>query len=254
MSKFNEVDISFIIATLNRENELKECVTSIINGNFSRKYRIEIIIVDQSEDISDFTSTLDVPITVLKHQKGASASRNYGATFAKGNFLFFIDDDAKIISIKTEFIFDTKCNVYFFEWLEKPYKPKKLPFFRKINILRKSGTTFYVVNRKLFNLVSGFNESFGPGKLITACEDLDLLLRIDKVKKIYIDSYIGYISHPLNDNLIKYKSYQYSRGFILAANREYALIVFEIIFSLYKFITKLDSRVANVIRGIIESK
>lgn len=92
----NEIDISVIIATRNREAILWTTVEKAIASIEGK--RAEIIIVNDgdkplavnevfSEKIRCFTNPL----------KGVSAARNFGAANAKGEVLFFADDDMWII-------------------------------------------------------------------------------------------------------------------------------------------------------------
>ncbi len=95
-----KMTISLIIPTLNRPDELKHCLESIILQTLLPD---EVIIVDQSTD--DQTKNLLVqyqqkyanllPSFVYVHQdeKSSARARNYGAGLSKGDILSFADDD-----------------------------------------------------------------------------------------------------------------------------------------------------------------
>jgi glycosyltransferase involved in cell wall biosynthesis len=87
--------ISVIIPNYNGADTLKHCLGSIFNSDYSN---FEVILVDDcsSDNSLDIIKLYDCKL--LKHykNKGASAARNYGASIAKGEILFFTDSDVII--------------------------------------------------------------------------------------------------------------------------------------------------------------
>lgn len=91
--------VSVVIPTFNRPNELTELVDSVFYVN--RYKNIEIIIVDNNSTVIDYSAFLDrynrlgmkIKLLVNTQVSALSRSRNMGLVEAKGDFIFFIDDD-----------------------------------------------------------------------------------------------------------------------------------------------------------------
>ncbi len=87
------IDVSVIIVTYNRKDELRECLETVSNqdtGNY------EIVVVDNGgcdyEYIKDYTNQyIKCPINF-----NLSEGRNIGVYFAKGKIVAFLDDDALV--------------------------------------------------------------------------------------------------------------------------------------------------------------
>jgi GT2 family glycosyltransferase len=94
-------DISVIIPTRNRSNDLMECISAIANQNTLPK---EIIIVDDGDLARDIISELykELPSSVSLHitesdgVPGTSTARNTGAQIASYPIVLILDDDAII--------------------------------------------------------------------------------------------------------------------------------------------------------------
>ncbi|MGQ9654421.1 MAG: glycosyltransferase family 2 protein [Thermodesulfobacteriota bacterium] len=86
--------VSVIIATMNREEELGQCLKSVCEQTV---LPMEIVIVDDGASDPDKIRAMIPPeIRFQYHRKappGLSASRNLGARVAVGDFLLFLDDD-----------------------------------------------------------------------------------------------------------------------------------------------------------------
>jgi len=90
------MEFSVIIPTLNEENYIENCIRSISNQTFPRS-RYEIIVSDGvSEDKTVEIAKKYADIVVISKKKGIWWGRNYGAKFAKGKYLVFIDADTMI--------------------------------------------------------------------------------------------------------------------------------------------------------------
>lgn len=89
--------ISVILVTRNRKKELLRCLKSLQIANYKQ---IEIIIVDNDTNppVLSWLKKSPPNVNIIRSEKnlGAAGGRNLGIRFAKGNFLLFIDDDAKI--------------------------------------------------------------------------------------------------------------------------------------------------------------
>ncbi len=90
------MEFSVIIPTLNEENYIEDCVRSISSQTFPRN-RYEIIVSDgASEDRTVEIAKKYADIVVISKKRGIWWGRNYGAKFAKGKYLVFIDADTMI--------------------------------------------------------------------------------------------------------------------------------------------------------------
>jgi len=90
------MEISVIVPTLNEENYLEDCLKSILRQTFPRN-EYEIIVSDgSSEDRTVEIANKYADRVVVSKKRGIWWGRNYGAKFARGRFLVFIDADTKI--------------------------------------------------------------------------------------------------------------------------------------------------------------
>lgn len=95
------MDISIIIPTYNRKNDLKRCLESIFAQNYP-KNAFEVIVVDDGS--SDETENLLKEFTkqylnlryFRQKNKGPAAARNLGVDKSVGEIIGFIDDDCAI--------------------------------------------------------------------------------------------------------------------------------------------------------------
>lgn len=109
--------LSLIIAMFNIEKYIAECLNScIIQKNVSFD-DFEIIVVndgstDRSREIAnDFLLKYDNIRIVDRHNGGLSAARNTGLLNARGEYVWFIDGDDKIVDFSVSFLIE-KINKY----------------------------------------------------------------------------------------------------------------------------------------------
>lgn len=103
------IELSIIVPIYNVENYLRECLESLYNIKNIKK---EIILVnDGSKDgslkiIKEFEEKYAFITKVIdKKNGGLSDARNVGAELAKGDYIYFIDSDDFVDSLKLEEIF-----------------------------------------------------------------------------------------------------------------------------------------------------
>lgn len=88
--------LSIIIPVVEPKLDLQLLLKSLVPFIFDA--RIEVIIVNQSGKRTDYCSnTPSVREHILTQVVPAANARNIGATLAKGEYLFFLDDDALVI-------------------------------------------------------------------------------------------------------------------------------------------------------------
>lgn len=87
----SSVQVSIIIPTWNSQERIGDCLRSICN---QRHKKIEIIVVDQfSMDRTPEIVKQYKQVKILLKGGGCSTQQNYGAKYARGQFLLFLDSD-----------------------------------------------------------------------------------------------------------------------------------------------------------------
>jgi GT2 family glycosyltransferase len=91
----NNITVSVIICTKNREESLSNCLESI---NIQSRIPDEIVIIDDGNLKFNklsvaYSSLINKFIYIKKNEPGLTASRNLGSVTANGDIIMFIDDD-----------------------------------------------------------------------------------------------------------------------------------------------------------------
>ncbi|MEO6220335.1 MAG: glycosyltransferase [Ginsengibacter sp.] len=209
----SKTDISIIIATRHREDILWETVEKACL--VAKDKNIEVIVINDGDAPLHVPYSAADKIYYLENPKrGVSAARNFGASLAKGDILFFLDDDMWINNEVIEWINTNLVNaqkteaVYYINW-EYPPPLKRLLTKTKIGRyllstnyhtlwgrLHKNttvppsglyqydsvGSGSLVMHKKIFNALGGYNE-----RLIFQGEDADLA---GKLNHLFISIYI----------------------------------------------------------------
>jgi glycosyltransferase involved in cell wall biosynthesis len=90
------MEFSVIVPTLNEQENILNCLKSIKNQSFPRN-KYEIIVSDgNSSDKTVEIARKYADKVVVTRKKGIWYGRNFGARFAKGKYLVFIDGDTTI--------------------------------------------------------------------------------------------------------------------------------------------------------------
>ena len=210
------VNFSVIIPTFNRDDLLSQCLDCIIEGMQSgmsmnrssseKKVIYEIIVTDDSQTPKTKIFLQD-NYPEVRHVygpgKGPASNRNRGASFAKGNWLVFTDDDCipckDWLSSYCRSIMDNK-NIRAFEGSIHPKGnlDEDLAEYPE-NI---TGGNFWSANicidKKLFDEIGGFDEFYK----IAGNEDQDIKIRIEKKTKIEFIS-DAKINHPVRVRSLK---------------------------------------------------
>lgn len=82
--------VSVIIPTRNNEKTLTKCLLSIKQQNYPN---IEIIIIDAFSTDQTRRTAERLGAQVMQLQSERTKAKNYGARFAKGDYVFFVDSD-----------------------------------------------------------------------------------------------------------------------------------------------------------------
>ncbi len=177
---------SIIIPTLNEEENLNACLSSITRQTYGD---YEVIIVDGGSDDGTVEVAERYGFRVLEAEKrrphDVSYAKNLGASVAKGELLFFLDADT---------LMEPHCLEVFEAYLREPSvaaalcrvlpldgRPLERLMYELNNAARRVSNLlgFYKLSyfscpcyrRSCFEKIGGFRED------LYACEDLDLALR-----------------------------------------------------------------------------
>lgn len=220
MSRLNKIEISVIIPTYNRREQLRKCLISLFAQTFPND-KYEVIIVDDGsndgtlEMIDELKTRVKGNIRYLwQEHKGAARARNFGIKSASGEIIGFTDSDVIPQS----------------DWLEKAIKyfrkdekiigiegktivpnPERItPFTHQVENLK--GGNFMTCNifyrKEALDIIGGFDERFE----LAIREDSDLAFSVlKKGWKIHFAPDVV-VKHPVSkivDYWIHFKSARY---------------------------------------------
>lgn len=193
--------VSIIIPTYNEEKNLENTLKAIRNQDY-KKY--EIIVSDsKSSDNTRKIAKKYYAKVVIDKRRGIGAGRNFGAKFAKGDILLFVDADTIMMmntlrefvkSFSKRKILGATCPV-----IPSNLNMKNLAIYLAYNQIAKASTKTrnphiggicVAYRKKNFFNVGGFNES------LAAFEDVDLSRRIGKAGKIFYNEKTFVLTSP----------------------------------------------------------
>ena len=252
---------SIIIPSYNRGEKLIQTIESIENNTLDKK-EFEIIIIDDfsTDNTQEIIKNLikkypDIKTAKNKKNSGPAISRNNGIKLAKGNFIFFTDDDCLVPTnwINTYLSFlKEHTEVYcaggileakdknFISWLEN-FKDKLLGIAYKKEIVIgnqevKTGFTNNCVYKKeVFKKIGYFKENFK----VPAGEDLEFSQRVAKKYKIAFVPIVVLHNHQYDLNYLL--GLIYKQGLGQMPPKKYKLL---------KLIIKFPKLILNVIKKI----
>jgi len=202
------VVFSLVVATIGRDVELRDMLTSIATQNYDLD-KIEIIIIDQNKkgylaDIIREFSHLRL-IYIHSDKRGLSYNRNIGLRRAKGDIICFPDDDCKYykdtLSLVSEYLKDDKidfCMGRIYDREKNKDIIRKWPKNKlSVNLFNTcfitSSITLFIKKRA----ISNFDENLGAGASYGSCEDADLIYTM--ISNKYLGTYNPLIQmwHPV---------------------------------------------------------
>ena len=181
------MEFSVIVPTYNEEKYIEQCLQSILRQNINRA-DFEIIVSDGAS--SDKTHTIAEKLAdkiVVNEKRGASVQRNYGAQYAKGEILVFIDadtylDSSFLAAFKEQFNDKKVVAVSGIAYPAGGKLPQRF-VYRATYILMQ---VLHLMNLSLFPAMcvayrkQAFENAGGFRVDFTTLEDLDLSKRISK--------------------------------------------------------------------------
>lgn len=209
--------VSVIIPNKDQKETLKTCIDSLYKVN---KYKnIEIIIVENNsttQEIFDYYDQLQKDhdnIKVVKWEKEFNYSliNNYGVTFAKGNYLLFLNNDTKMINpasisemlgccmreevgiVGAKLLYEddtiqhagviigfSRYAGHIYNGLDKDDRGFMMRAVINCNYSAVTAACM-MVKRECFEAVDGFSPEF-----VVACNDIDLCLKIRELGKLVV--------------------------------------------------------------------
>ncbi len=184
--------VTVILSTRNAAETLENCLKSINNQSRSPE---EIIIVDRNSTDNTVAIAKKYTTAVFNHGPERSAQRNFGATYAQGDYLLFVDADMEL----TKDVIAESCDLVSqkpdVKALSIPEKSFGVGFWSEVKAFERS---FYIgetdleaprfIEKKIFEKVGGYDEKLVAG------EDWDLANRI-KSSGVKIDRIHALILH-----------------------------------------------------------
>jgi glycosyltransferase involved in cell wall biosynthesis len=179
--EFTSADVTVIITTKNRKDDLRKAVASAL----MQDARPRVLVIDDGS--TDGTSEMirsefpTVQLERVEQSRGLIVQRNHGATLAKTPFIVSIDDDAvfstpHIISRTIAEFGDSRIGAVAIPFIDVNYGPgvKQLaPDERDIYVTALYIGTAHAVRRELFVKLGGYREF-----LFHQCEEQDYCIRM----------------------------------------------------------------------------
>lgn len=171
-------EVTFIVPTYKRPQLLLRCLTSI---KTFLTLDHEIIVVDDSQEGEGYGPAMSAGATYVKKssadRRGLAANRNIGLSFAKGDFVIFIDDDDFYVGDAVQTMVrnaegnDFLCSNYFTYFGDDNLRPSGLKQFNMDDMLIRNRFPVgsFAVRRSAIRY--GFDEE------MASHEDWDFLLR-----------------------------------------------------------------------------
>lgn len=247
------MDISVIICTYNRCNDLRDVLESLERQVGTEEISWEVIVVDNNSTdatkdvVDEFTKRGRLNLMyVRERQQGLSFARNRGIAESNGQLIAYTDDDAiadpqwvrVIHETYRDYKFDCMGGKILLLWecpkpswlSEEMCRPLGLlDHGEQILELSDSNRRIYggnfVVHRNIIEKVGGFNTDLGrKGKKLIGGEEIDLLRRITEARGIAIYQPEAVIHHKVAPQRLR-KSYfarrEYNEGVVHSMTNAY---------------------------------
>jgi GT2 family glycosyltransferase len=193
------IRLSVIVPAYRNAGELSQCISAL---RAAATPDTELIVVDDAseDDVSSTAANLGARVLRLPRNAGPAAARNYGARYARGQILFFVDADvvvrdSAIGRIRTTLDYRGEIAAVFGSYDSRPAAPGLVSQYRNLlhHFVHQTGkadaATFWAgcgaVRRLAFERVGGFDERRFPRPSI---EDIELGYRLRRAGyRIFFD-------------------------------------------------------------------
>jgi glycosyltransferase involved in cell wall biosynthesis len=193
--------VSIVIPTFNEEKVLRNTLKAIENQDYKN---YEIIVSDsRSKDRTRQIAKMHGVKVIVDEKRGTGAGRNFGAKFARGNILVFIDADTLLmVNTLTEIVKSfSKAGIVGVTCPVIPSKPttRNLAIYLGYNSLVKTsiiskkphiGGMCVAYRKKYFFDAGGFDET------LQAYEDVSISLKISKFGKVIYNENTFVVTSP----------------------------------------------------------
>src|SRR5215472_13389145 len=95
-ARSGSAQVSIIVPVCNNPGDLEQCLSALVDSNYTNT---EILVVDdasRTDESRQIATRMGARVLVLETNAGPSSARNYGASRATGDILFFVDADVVI--------------------------------------------------------------------------------------------------------------------------------------------------------------
>jgi len=216
---------SFIIASINRNQQLQECIKSIEKAHeYKKDCTIEILIVLQDGKRAEDNIKLMYPELTTFYiidQRGLSKARNYAIRKSKGDSLIFLDDDAQIkedfLEVLSENCLGLGAEAFCGRILEQNtnrifsvcFANSKKKYLKRSDFRYFMGSS-HIFRRSTIQKIGLYDERFGAGAQFYGAEESDMFFRVmrQEEKVIYVPELIFY--HPISHETSASKVFNYS--------------------------------------------
>lgn len=205
-------DISLILATVGRTDELARLFESLVVQTFNN---FEVIVVDQNRDNRllphlERARYLGLSVRHLKHHPANLATaRNVGIEAARGKWIGFPDDDCwygpdLLERVAKRFSDADRPGAIITRWVEQDEQPKSAGILtwkrsRAFRDIAVSSITLFC-ERALFKQIGGFDGRLGVGQWYGAGEETDLALRALRAGALIAYEPHGEVHHAVNSD------------------------------------------------------
>jgi glycosyltransferase involved in cell wall biosynthesis len=191
--------LSIVVPVYNNPQDLRECLAALLA---SADPGAEIIVVDDAstDDTPAVAAQMGVCVLRLGRNSGPAAARNYGASHAQGDILFFVDADVVLARdavqrVVRRFTEDADLAAVFGSYDARPRAQGRVSQYRNLlhHFVHQHGnqeaSTFWAgcgaIRRSVFLEVGGFDAGRFPRAMV---EDIELGYRLRRAgHRIFLD-------------------------------------------------------------------
>jgi glycosyltransferase involved in cell wall biosynthesis len=192
------VQVSVVIPVYNSAAHLRSCLRHLRQSTF---LEYECIVVDDgsTDESRAVAAEFGAIVQSSGGRRGPAYARNVGATFARGEILFFIDADVCVYpstlqKVYDAFAQDSDISAVMGSYDDRPECPDFLSVYRNLMHCyvhhhgRREACTFWsgcgAIRKAVFLEMKGFDESYGRPSI----EDIELGYRLNRAhKKVILD-------------------------------------------------------------------